>query len=203
MRNLETLYSKAVTVEIENGLTWYNDANATLKALAEKYHVEPILVYAVCSALSPRCTWQINIADTETVLSWHGKLKSSRVNSYPKVTTYNQNRNKAINILNTGNPHVFTACKTLSFFHNLYNPDSSEHVTIDGHAINAYYGKLGKVKNKYFTPKHYSRIAKAYIKGAKLHGILPNQYQAIIWVVFKRIHNIRVNWRDYQCTLPF
>ena len=63
--------------------------------------------------------------------------------------------------------------------------------------------KFCTVENKHFTPKYYDKIANSYKRIAKKFGLLPNQFQAIIWLTFKRIHNIKVNWREYQTNLPF
>lgn len=203
MKNLKKILKKAYLIEIERGLNWYQYAQEELDKLANKYNIENIIIYAMCSALSPRCTWQQNINDTETVLKWNKERNGLRRSSYPTVTTYKQNLFKAINILITKNTNVFKTCKTFNFFENIKNPDNENYVTLDGHMINAYYGKLGIVKNKYFTKKYYNRIAKQYIKLAKLCKVKPCQLQAIIWLTFKRIYNIRVNWRDYENKLPF
>lgn len=204
MKNLVKILIQANTIEIENGLNWYKLARDELMKLAIKYNVNENLVYAVCSALSPRTTWQKNLNDTESVLKWYnnnGNVLNKK--SYPTVTTYKQNLYKAIRILFSKNTDVFSTCKTFNFYHNIMAPDNEDYITIDGHMINAYYGRLGKVLNKHFTPKYYNRIAKQYIKLAKLCNIKPCQLQAIIWLAFKRINNIKVNWRDYQTNLPF
>jgi hypothetical protein len=203
MNNLEKIFKQAIPVEIENGKKWYQEANDTLKELSVKYNLKPEIVFAVCSALSPRCIWNQNIIDTENVLNWFTTKYHGVNRNLPKVTTYGQNLRKAIDILKTENTDVFVSRKTFNFFNNILNPENTDYVTIDGHGINAYYNKLGIVENKHFTPRYYDRIAKAYIKGANKYGLLPCQFQAIIWLTFKRIHNIKVNWREYQINLPF
>lgn len=203
LNNLEKIFNQALPVEIENGKKWYPDAKDTLNSLAIKYNLSPEIVIAVCSALSPRCVWNQNIQDTERVLIWFTTKYKSINRNFPKVTTYSQNLRKAIGILKTNNTDVFISRKTYNFFNNIFNPDSPDYVTIDGHSINAYYNRLGVVENKHFTPKYYDKIAKVYKKIAKKYSLLPCQFQAIIWLTFKRIHNIRVNWRKYQINLPF
>jgi len=203
MYNLEKIFSQALPIEIKNGKKWYQEVNDTLKDLAIKYNLSHEIVIAVCSALSPRCTWQQNINDTEKVLNWFTIKYHGIDRNLPKVTTYGQNLQKAINILKSNNTNVFVSRKTYNFFNNILNPDSPDYITIDGHAINAYYNKLGIVENKYFTPKYYDKIANSYKRIAKKFNLLPNQFQAIVWLTFKRINNIRVNWREYQINLPF
>jgi len=199
MKHLEHYYQAAIEIEIQEGLQWYGKAHNVIRALADKYKLPVDVCIAVCSALSPRCIWEQNIVDAEKVFKYHvGKRKGS-----VSVTTYPQNLKKALNILESNNSQVFTALKTSNFFQNILNPSDCNYVTVDGHAINAYYGKVGSVKNKYFTPKHYNRIAKAYKKLAAKYNLLPCQIQAIIWLSFKRINNIKVNWRFYQQELPF
>jgi hypothetical protein len=203
MYNLEKIFNQALPVEIENGKKWYSDANNTLKELSVKYNISPEIVFAVCSALSPRCIWNQNIIDTENVLNWFTTKYHGINRNLPKVTTYGRNLQKAIDILKTENTDVFISRKTFNFFNNILNPDNPEYVTIDGHGINAYYNKLGIVENKHFTPKYYDKIANSYKNIAKKYALLPCQFQAIIWLCFKRIHNIKVNWREYQINLPF
>jgi len=207
MDNLIKIFNQANSYEVEKGLTWYSDVNQTLIELAKKYGVKPEIAHAVCSALSPRCIWNQNLIDTEKVLRWYKDKKSLKqgiVNkTLPSVTTYKRNLKKAIDILKTGNVEVFKTCKTFNFFKNISEPFNNDYVTVDGHAINAYYNKLGIVENKHFTPKYYNEIATKYKKGAKKFNILACQFQAIIWLTFKRIHNIKVNWREYQTNLPF
>jgi len=199
LKHLERYYKAALQVEITEGLLWYQKAHDVMRLLADKYKIPIDVSIAVCSALSPRCIWEQNIKDAENVFKYHiGKRKGN-----VSVTTYGQNLRKALNILESNNSQVFSAPKTSNFFQNILDPTDNNYVTIDGHAINAYYGKPGKVKNKYFTPKHYERIARAYKKLAAKYNLLPCQIQAIIWLSFKRIHNIKVNWRFYQQELPF
>jgi hypothetical protein len=200
MYNIEKYYLKAIPIEIESGKNWYSNSKDKICKIADKYNIRHEIAIAVCSALSPRCIWESNIKDMESLLSWYSDKKKK---NYPKVTTYNSNKMKAISILENENTNVFNTAKTFNFFQNLLNPDNPDYVTIDGHGINIYYGKTGMVKNKHFTDKYYYRIAKAYKKVAKKYNLLPNQLQAIVWLSFKRIHNIKVNWRYYQTELPF
>jgi hypothetical protein len=198
MNSIEKYYLNSLQIEKENGMQWYKNAKNTICTIADKYGIHHKIAIAVTSALSPRCIWESNIKDLENVLKWYTD-KNKR--SYPKVTTYNQNRNKAINILMNENTNVFNTAKTFNFFNNIMYPENKDYITIDGHSINIYYGKIGAVKNKHFTDKYYYRIAKAYKKIAAKYDILPNQLQAITWLSFKRIHNIKCNWRIYQTEL--
>jgi hypothetical protein len=201
MKNIEKYFSLANDTEVKNGLSWYSNSHNCISEIADKYGIEHEIAYAVTSALSPRCIWETNLKDLEKVLEWHTSF--SKKSYLPIVTTYVHNLKKAINTLQSKNTNVFKTCKTFNFFNNLLNPESGDYVTIDGHSINIYYGKTGMVKHKHFTKKYYNRIAMAYRKVAKKYNILPCQMQAITWLAFKRIHNIRVNWRYYQGDLPF
>ena len=201
MKNIERYFKLANETEIENGLNWYSNSHNCISEIADIYGIEHEIAYAVTSALSPRCTWENNLKDLERVLQWHTSFNKK---SYlPSVTTYKGNVRKAINILQSKNTNVFRTPKTFNFFHNLLNPKSNEYITIDGHSINVYYGRVGMVKNKHFTKKYYNRIATAYRRVAQKYNMLPCQMQAITWLAFKRTHNIRVNWRYYQENLPF
>lgn len=200
MKHIEKIFKQANNIEIENGLNWYRSAREDITFIADKYNISHEIAIAVTSALSPRCIWENNLKDLEKVLLWHNKTKNSIDNrdTLPKVTTYKQNLKKAIFILQTGITDVFKTCKTYNFYNNLLNPDDNNFITIDGHSINIYYGKLGIVENKHFTKKYYNKIANVYRKVSKKHNLLVNQLQAITWLTFKRIYNIKVNWRYYQ-----
>ena len=160
------------------------------------------VVCSVISALSPRCIWETNLKDAENLFKSHC---NGRKYHAVKVTTYGHNKQKAINLLKgIINPDTcFVTPKTSNFYNNILNPESNDHITIDGHSINVFFGHVGSVKAKYFTKKYYYRIAKVYMKVADKHGLKPHQIQAITWMSFKRINNIKVNWRYYQQELPF
>ena len=202
MKFIKQYLNQANEVEIQGGMTWYQRAHGIAVELSSKYNIDIKIVCSVISALSPRAVWESNIRDAENLFRCHC---NGRKYHNVKVTTYGRNKQKAIDLLKeTINPDTcFVAPKTLNFYQNIFNPENKDYITIDGHSINIFYGKLGAVENKHFTKKGYNKIAKAYRIIAEKCGIMPNQLQAITWLTFKRINNIKVNWRYYQQNLPF
>ena len=64
-------------------------------------------------------------------------------------------------------------------------------VTIDRHAYCAWRGwKKTDIKRiPKLTGKHYTRVAKSYVKGAKHLNIHPSQLQAVVWITYRDLQN--------------
>jgi len=129
-------------------------------------------VVGILSALSPRNKWERNKQDLISVI----EHKDQAI-----VATFNGNKNKAITILNSNDKNqvikILNGKKTVSFFHNIYDPNCQENVTIDGWAFKS----LG------LHPKNSNYIVakESYKDASMLLGINPNVLQAIIWIYIR------------------
>lgn len=194
-------YELSNDVERAWGLNWYKVAHDTCGEIAKRYGIELDMVVGVLSVLSPRTVWEQNVIDAENLIK---AFKQGKRLSSVTVTTYGVNKKKAWDILRSGTVEPFLkGVKVVAFYENILNPETSEAVTIDGHAVNIVYGKVGSVLSKHFTPKWNTLLQEKYKKCAFQVGLRPHQLQAITWLAYKRVHGIRTNWRMYQEKLPF
>ena len=91
---------------------------------------------------------------------------------------------------------ILNGQKIVSFYRNIMDLDDT--CTVDGHAKNIYYGKRhGLTDDKSNVgKKEYKTISDAYVaagKRARVNGraLKAFEIQAITWVVWRRIHNIK------------
>ena len=155
--------------QLREAKTWYDRLHDHCHLIAGIYSVPYWKVAGIISALSPNNKLNRNLIDAENLI----KLGASA-----KVCTYNENKEKALKILNAATISevyaVFKGRKTLSFFDNIVNPQS-ERVTIDVWMIRVF-GIQGSL-----TDKRY-RDAEASISSyASKIGVKPMELQAMLW----------------------
>ena len=158
---------------------WYFEINDYCKTLSEVYNTPLIKVAGIMSALSPNNTVRLNCISLEKFLKHQGNCK---------VTTFHQQKEKALTILNADDnisteevkailsPKDNSGLKTKAFFDNIYRPETSKEVTIDLWMI-----RWAKIEGG-ITAKKYLNVAQKIIDIADELGILPHQLQAKIWV---------------------
>jgi hypothetical protein len=158
---------------------WYFDIHDYCKTLSEVYDVPLIKVAGIMAALSPNNTVRSNVISLEKFLRTKGNCK---------VTTFNQQKEKALTILNADDTITVeqvkvilgekkdSGLKTKAFFDNIYRPHTSNEVTIDLWMI-----RWAKIEGS-LTPKRYRETAQKVKDLANKIGILPHQLQAKIWV---------------------
>ena len=139
------------------------------------------IVAKVISALSPQNRWGQNKIDAENLIK---AFVSGEPLNNVKTSTFNANKQKAINILNLQS--VKWGNKTNSFWRNICL--QGDTVTIDLWHLRAI--KTGKIENhfKTLTDKKYKLIEYATLKLAKKYSLKGYQLQAIIW------QSIRQEW---------
>lgn len=206
--NIETVFRQATDAEIIDGIAWYANARGFAYTLARRFTLTLDTVSAVIAALSPNCGWSRNKLDAITVLLAHADGKQS---SDIKVSTYNQNKEKAFAILqdarawqNSERAQYLTALagfrfdafkllggnKTRAFADNIANAESSA-VTIDFHAASIACGvRVTTAQSKGISEKRYALIASAYLQAANALNLKPYELQAIVWCVWRRLHNV-------------
>lgn len=178
VRNILKVYDRATASEINEGLIWYSRANAEARIL----HDKPSVGCAAVAALSPGLRWERNIEAARRVIDGES-LDGLGVRWYDGVR-------KAERIVAGEKPlDVLRGNKVRAFYRCIINPKNSRDVCLDGHAYAIWAGRrmnLLDVPN--ITDRMYSAISEDYRQAAELIGILPNQIQAITWIVWRRIH---------------
>lgn len=166
------------------GLSWYKEAHAFACELSDITRQPLEIVCGVIAVLSPAVSWNTNKLDAIAMLT-------SPSCHLVTVSTYGQNKTKAINLINTGDLNQIGGRKVTSFYHNILNPLCTKNVTIDRHAARACYGLKGlKMSSDDIPPiasdKRYNQYKTLYKRLAKNEGIRPHELQAIIWVNFRK-----------------
>lgn len=185
--NLRRAYTRATPEDIIEGLTWYQRAHNQCESLATKYGVTTQAACGVMAALSPGSAWERNVADCDTFLDeWTHGARGKRL---PLVGSYGwRNIVKASKIAGGQDPlKVLGGPKVRAFYQCIFDPSNSEYVCIDRHAKSAALGEKLTDKDSVVRPAQYQRFAKHYMQGARNNGILPNQFQAVIWTVWRRL----------------
>lgn len=207
IENIKGVYYLSKAYEKKHGEIWYKVANKSCSAIAKKTQMHSAIVVGVLSALSPNNKWERNIIDTENIcMAYKSDIPLDEV----KVCTYNANKEKAIKILGilkSGSSDLENDIRTIlngnkvkAFFDCIYNYETNKTtVCIDGHAKAIYIGEKFALSSNSsnVTNKQYRVISQAYIDATKEinesegTSYLPYQIQAITWVAWRRIHNIK------------
>lgn len=180
---LKNLISTLNEEDTQASLNWYKEAHTFATELMIKHNLNLRTICKVIAVLSPSVTWEQNKKDTSTIIKAY--LAGDSINSFT-VSTYGNNKLLAWGILNETDDLTPKATnpKTYSFYENIFNPYCSRHVTIDRWAIKA----LTTKKSLYGTPlrgKLYKESVKVYKRLAQEMNLLPNQVQALAWVVIR------------------
>ncbi len=193
MRNLVKLYSLVPEETKIQGLVWYREAHNFCQTLSEQYGLSIRQTCAILSALSPATNFEQNKKDALNICA--------RTKGY-KCGTYGPNVEKARKIRDGQiEPDkafsTLTGAKTYSFYFNILQPESPEHVTIDRHAYRIAKG----CDYTSMTKNQYLEIVKAYTRAAKRIGILPCELQAVLWIDYRNKENIF--FKKFDIVTPF
>lgn len=173
------LYHEATPEEKLEGLCWYNEALHFAQGMSNKYNISLDISVQVIAILSPAVKWERNKLDADVLCyAFSQGLSLDNV----RVCTYSKNKEKAIRVLQgieTLNP---SARKTYNFYKNILDEGK---VTVDRHAVKAYKGKKSGGSEP-ISQKLYDKVERAYIRAADHLGIKPHQFQAVVWLVYKR-----------------
>lgn len=195
--NIIKIYKLATPEEKRDGIVWYANAYADCNRIALDLSVQVHVVTGVVAALSPNNKWDRNVANARDLIE--GFLNGDGVDDI-KVSTYNAMKKKAWSILEQMPDHegvidILNGQKIVSFYRNIMGDDTC---TVDGHAKNIYYGERhGLTDDKTNVgKKEYKTISEAYVKAGKRvrvngRSLKAFEIQAITWVVWRRIHNIK------------
>jgi hypothetical protein len=192
-RNIRRVFELATAEELAAGMEWYPKARAEIAELALSFDLSREVVSAVVAVLSPNTRWEYTLRDAEAVSrGYRAGLSADQVT----VTTYPANKFKAFELLRTQDTGIVNTrngyFKVWSFADNLSNPES-EAVTVDFHAYSIAMGSRFKLDDKMPAIKgnRYKRVAEAYRKVAAELGIRPFELQAVTWVTWHRLQEIK------------
>lgn len=187
MKNLVNIYNQLSNKT--EGVDWYWQANLFCRQVAEKYDKPLAVVCAILSALSPATNFEQNKKDCLNMV----RLGGSRG---VKCGTYGANVEKARRLIRgkllpENAFSLKTGAKTYNFYHNVLTPESTEHITIDRHAL-----RIAGIDKQKVTPKQYREVSEHYKRAAMKIGILPSALQAVLWVAYRKEQEIK--FKEYQ-----
>lgn len=153
---------------LEAGGLWYPNAEDVIADLSREFAIGRPRIAAVVAVLSPRQRWRKNVEAARYALegeAWRG-------------AGYGVNRDKAAAII-SGAPieQIVGGDKVTSFWANLIG--SRTAVTIDVWAQRAALGYYHRHQPK---RDRYRRLVEAYRAAAKVAGVPPREFQAIVWL---------------------
>ena len=199
-RNLMCAYARAMQWDREHGLTWYQTAHNIALGLTVRYQITIEQACGVIAALSPGLQWELNVSQaTDLIDSWHSGARGAHL---PRVGTYGRkNVRKCTDILSGKDPSaVLGGFKVHNFYANILDPKDVNAVTIDRHAKCCAYGKVS-TENSLVRNSEYEYIAEHFRACAHKLGLTPNQFQATVWVVWRRLQG-NLNQEDLFETVP-
>ena len=195
-RNLEKVLWSATDKQHAAGINWYCQAHKQINALWKSIHTDIMIgqdilisypqIIGVISALSPACRWDDNIIQAKNLIRAY--LATKKVRDVV-LTTYKNQIKKAMaildlpidcDLLDVANCLGKRAFKTKAFLTNIYHPEDKTYVTIDRHIYDA-----AKVICKSGNKSQYEMLSDCIKELAKKYDYIPNQLQAIIWLVWK------------------
>lgn len=189
--NILAVFFHANSAETIKGARWYADALRFCTAVAQSTGLSVSTVAGVVAALSPNNRWPRNQADAERLCRAfsHGTISDAAA---VKVSTFNGNKNKALQILAGAQPlDVLGGLKVRAFYSCILG---DEAVCVDGHAYAIWLGSyVPTTKTPKLSPKLYESIAAAYGHAAQtINAAMGTTYsaaqvQAITWTVWQRI----------------
>lgn len=190
--NILAVYFMASHAELISGGRWYPDAFRFCSDLAAETSLPVSVIAGVTAALSPNNRWTRNMTDAAALCRTYaaGTLHDA---AQVKVSTFNANKRKALQILSGGHPlSVLSGLKVRSFYGCIMgDPDS---ICIDGHAYAIWHGSyVPTTLTPKISPKLYSSISAAYQQAAStINSVCETSYsamqiQSITWLVWQRI----------------
>jgi hypothetical protein len=203
-------YSLATHTEVNEGMEWYNVANAYCKELASRFDISIQQAAGIIAVFSPQAGWAENKRYAVSFLVNPGnRLRSLVQNIKAKKILRLKSEADIYAAQSTDN----AAYKTKSFLLNILNPDIATRVTIDRHAIAVCSQSPDNVfalDNSYakYTQAQYDFFQACYTQAAASLDILPHQLQAITWITYRRIRSLKQHtdanqWKPFKTEVTF
>lgn len=169
------VYEAATDEQRAEGLAWYRHAHGFAASLDPK---NPARAAAVIAALSPRCSWPRN-----------AELAARAYSEGVATGTLGMNCRAANAILAGAEPMtVLRGWKVRSFARLIADPDDSETVCVDRHAINIALGAVLGDRDRPALQRRteYDRFVRCYQRAGRKLGVTPATVQAVTWVAWRQ-----------------
>jgi hypothetical protein len=189
--NLWKVIRQATSFQVWEGLAWYMRAHNQVWEAAAECGVEPRRFAAIVAVISPATSWETNITQARA-LAWEGWSA--------RLTTFNTNKVKAMAMIE-GEPNGWhlSGPKVVPFWMTICDPEEPYHLpVVDRHIIHAAVGRAltDSERRKWHGMGRVSLIQDAIRDMAYGLHILPQQVQAIIWLVQKEQLEEKYNGLD-------
>lgn len=212
-RKLLNLYALALESELISGIRWYPDARDRADEIATIYDISQDTSIKVAAAISPKCPWENNmdsaewcvrqfysgcyIPDYQDYLDKKVYLintpnadptkpilaQDSRIQA-PPTGGLKGNVIKALWVLQGHD--CLSGPKVTDFFWCIKSWETYLGACVDSHAIQGWFGSFDG--GTYGIPPQFYNIIRAdYVHAAQTVGLSPLQFQAVLWLVKKRI----------------
>lgn len=178
VENILAVFAQATVAELDEGLSWYDDAHSLAKRLDP---ANPSQAAGVLAALSPMMPWGRNVQlavrayeDGEATGALKGSLaKANRILAGESADV------------------VLGGDKVRSFWKVIADPTDTG-VVIDRHAFDIAVGCVtNNASRGALTRKGvYARFCAAYNEAAETLGYSPSQVQAVTWTVWRRLKGL-------------
>jgi len=188
--NILAVFFRSSAVELNEGLCWYEQAYTVASRLGLKYlNGDTCLAAAVIAALSPNNRWSRNVTDAEALIKVY---TAGGMCDAVKVSTFGQNKQKALAILKGAMPlDVLGGLKVRAFYQCILGRDA---VCIDGHAYSIWLGnRVVTTATPKISEKLYEKISQDYRVATQQINLIagenysPAQVQAVTWVVWRNL----------------
>jgi thermostable 8-oxoguanine DNA glycosylase len=164
--------------------SWYADANEKLK---NKYKGDLLLICGLIASISPQMAVERNIfvaeliyQDFKTDKSNFLKLLNNKTRFFKKYGLFKPHYNNIVKTIY----HDFkielklNGNKVYNFYKNLSG--DFEAITIDTHMLR--YFKHDETRINHLKKSEYIRYSNIIKSQAREHGLLPAEFQAVIWI---------------------
>jgi len=185
------VFFNANPAETLKGARWYADALQFCASVAQSTGLSVNTVAGVTAALSPNNRWPRNQANAERLCRVFSAGTIGDAEAV-KVSTFNGNKEKALQILAGARPLDVLGGLKVRAFYNCILGDAG--VCVDGHAYAIWLGSyVPTTKTPKLSPKLYASISAAYGQAAQtINSVMGTDYsaaqvQAITWTVWQRI----------------
>jgi hypothetical protein len=211
-RHVEEEIKRATPAQREAGMRWYQEAHGEAMRLSREYDVEPEVAAKVIASLSPKTSWSANLTKADKALRLYkegqarGAFDGMDDISVAKALHLgfangpNADAVQAVRVMR-GESGLPTGLKRQSFVNNILHPENGFDVTVDGWVAGALQRSshglgerdaldwVGRGTNQAKTSglvvesKGYIAVADVVREVAAEQGMLPQQAQAVYWVV--------------------
>jgi hypothetical protein len=176
--------------------SWYFEANAFARSLAEKYSTTVEIAAGIISAVSPRMPWLRNKVVAEAILREYAQYSDLSAKDAAKRIGMALSVNVAMAVEIARGADIattLTGIKRRSFFNNIVDPADSDSVTVDTWMLMAFVNTTGTDKAtalKFITACEkglngtgagYYVISDCVRSVAKRMNLAPHAVQACYW----------------------